>query len=240
MIASKPKPIEEILGYLEGEKQVVIVACTGCPEGCESGKPEQLAATQEALEKAGKKVLAIIPIEFLCNKALIARGLMAHLEALDSADSLLISSCGIGVQAVAATVDKLTHPLLNTVSLGGFQGLWPGGERCIECGECVLHYTGGICPRTACSKGLIYGQCGGTGHEGQCEVDASIPCGWYEIYKRLEKLGRLDLHFQPIAPPNYHKLFGELKLRPSNWRALENPEIGSQETLVEKPVEKAG
>jgi electron transport complex protein RnfC len=222
MIASKPKPIEEILGYLEGEKKVAIIACTGCPEGCQSGDAEALAALKSGLEAGGKQVVGIVPVDFLCNKSLIARRLMAHLDEVNAADSLLVSSCGIGAQAVAATVDKLTHPVLNTISLGGFQGLWPGGERCIECGECVLHYTGGICPRTACSKSLIYGQCGGTSSEGKCEVDPSIPCGWYEIYKRLEKLGRLDLHLQPIAPPDYHKLFGDVKLRPTSWWALEN------------------
>ena len=63
---------------------------------------------------------------------------------------------------------------------------------CLECGECMLDYTGGICPLTACTKGLINGQCGGS-KDGRCEVEPDVrPCGWYLIYERLEKLGRLD------------------------------------------------
>jgi len=33
MIASERKPLEEILGYLDGEKKVFVVACDGCSTG---------------------------------------------------------------------------------------------------------------------------------------------------------------------------------------------------------------
>jgi len=228
MIASKPKPIEQVVDYLERAHSVVIIACTGCPEGCNSGDAEQLARLRQGLTEAGKQVIETIPVDFLCNKSLIARRLMAHLDALNEADALLISSCGIGVQAVAATVDKITHPVLDTISMGGFQGLWPGEERCIECGDCLLHYTGGICPRVACSKGLVSGQCGGADVDGSCEVDRSIPCGWIRIYERLEKLGRLDLMDQLVAPLDHRNLAGDVKHRPTTWWALEEATRGAQ------------
>lgn len=228
MIASKPKPIEQIVEYLEGEQSVLIIACTGCPEGCDSGNAEQLARLKEALTEAGKRVVDTVGIDFLCNKTLIARRLMAHLDALNQADALLISSCGIGVQAVASTVDKITHPVLDTISMGGFQGLWPGEERCMECGDCLLHYTGGICPRVACSKGLVSGQCGGADVDGSCEVDRAIPCGWIRIYERLQKLGRLDLMDQLVAPLDHRNLAGDVKYRTTTWWALEEPTVGQQ------------
>jgi len=228
MIASKPKPIEQIVEYLEGEQSVIIVVCTGCPEGCDSGNTEQLAALKQGLAEAGKRVADTIAIDFLCNKTLIARRLMAHLDALNEADALLVSACGIGVQAVASTVDKITHPVLDTISMGGFQGLWPGEERCMECGDCLLHYTGGICPRVACSKGLVSGQCGGADVDGSCEVDRSIPCGWIRIYERLQKLGRLELMDQLVAPLDHRNLTGDVKYRTTTWWALEESAIGAQ------------
>lgn len=228
MIASKPKPIDEVLAYLQDEEAVVIIACTGCPEGCDSGDAQALAALKQGLEEAGKRVLGTIPIDFLCNKTLIARRLMAHLDTLNEADSLLVSACGIGVQAVAATVDKLARPALDTISMGGFQGLWPGEERCIECGDCVLHYTGGICPRVACSKGLVSGQCGGADVDGSCEVNRSIACGWIKIYERLAKLGRLDLMDEFIAPVDHRNFMGDAKHRSTTWWALEEAAPGEQ------------
>ena len=60
-----------------------------------------------------------------------------------------------------------------------------------RCGECYLNYTGGICPITACSKSLINGQCGGS-KNGKCEVNKDMDCGWERIYRKLEKLDRLE------------------------------------------------
>jgi electron transport complex protein RnfC len=62
---------------------------------------------------------------------------------------------------------------------------------CGQCGECYLNGTGGICPITACSKSLINGQCGGA-KNGMCEVDKDMECGWERIYRKLEKLNKLD------------------------------------------------
>ncbi|MDM8000911.1 MAG: methylenetetrahydrofolate reductase C-terminal domain-containing protein, partial [Dehalococcoidia bacterium] len=59
------------------------------------------------------------------------------------------------------------------------------------CGECVLAWTGGICPFTACPKGLLNGPCGGA-KNGKCEVSASKDCAWELIYRRLRTLGRLE------------------------------------------------
>jgi hypothetical protein len=232
MIATKPKPIEDILDHLNGQESLVIVACTGCPEGCESGDAEQLDALRAALQEAGKHVVAVVPIDFLCNKSLIARRLMSHLDELNRADALLVSSCGIGVQAVASTVDKVTHPVLDTISMGGFQGLWPGAERCMECGDCVLHLTGGICPRVACSKGLLTGQCGGATDDGKCEVDPAIPCGWVQIYERLQKLDRLDLLRRYVEPLDHRNLTGDVRHRPTTWWALERMQRGEQLAVV--------
>ena len=228
MIASRPKPTAEIVEYLNGQDRIVLVACTGCPEGCASGDPEQLARLCEELAEAGKTVSTTIPVDFLCNRSLIARRLIAHLDEFSDADAVLESSCGIGVQAVAAKVDKATNTVHDTISMGVFRGLLPGEERCRECGDCVLHYTGGICPRVACSKGLISGQCGGADADGSCEVDRAMECGWIRIYERLRKIGRLDLMDHAIAPLDHRNLTGDVRHRKTNWWTLEEAKRGAQ------------
>jgi hypothetical protein len=114
----------------------------------------------------------------------------------------VIYSCGVGIQAIANMVMKPVVPGLNTISVGGLQGLWPSSERCGQCGDCLLAYTGGICPITACSKSLVNGTCGGT-DDGKCEVSKEKDCGWYLIYERLKSLGRLDDLNRMAAPRNH-------------------------------------
>ncbi len=191
MIVTERKPIEEIAAMFEGEQGTYLVACGGCPVGHKTGDEASLAQLEADLQAQGVEVLGRTSIDFLCNKALVALRLMRVLNEVQAADSLLIVSCGIGVQAVGATVDRPVHPAMNTISVGGFQGLWPSEERCAQCGDCNLDLTGGICPVVFCSKGLLNGSCGGS-DKGKCEVNADIPCGWTLIYERLKKTGRLD------------------------------------------------
>jgi ferredoxin len=191
MIVSELKPMEEILGYLQGESRVFVVGCTGCAEACETGSLAQVIKMKGELEKAGKTVTGHDVVDFLCSKSLIKTRLRPKTKAIMAADSVLVMTCGIGVQCVAASVNKLVHPATNTVSLGGATGEWWSEERCAQCGDCLLDHTGGICPVTACSKGLINGICGGS-KNGKCEVGKDRECGWSRIYERLKARGRLD------------------------------------------------
>jgi len=130
-------------------------------------------------------------------------------------------TCGVGVQAVATAVNKLCHPACDTVNLGGSRGEWRGSERCLECGECLLEYTGGICPLTACTKGLINGQCGGAS-KGKCELDPEKDCGWELIYNRLKGLNQLDKLSRFITPKDYSKMMPDVKIMSTSLWALEH------------------
>jgi hypothetical protein len=44
------------------------------------------------------------------------------------------------------------------------------------------------------------GPCGGTEHGGWCEVDPGIPCAWYDIWERMDKLEIQD-ELLEIRPP---------------------------------------
>jgi len=144
------------------------------------------------------------------------------------ADSLLVLCCGVGIQAVAAMVAKPVHPGCNTINLGGSRGEWQGSERCMECGDCLLDYTGGICPLTACSKGLRNGACGGAS-DGKCEVSPEKPCGWELIYQRLKEVGRLDVLKKFIPPKAWNKMRPRPEMLSTSLWALEQREEPREE-----------
>jgi len=220
MILSKQKPWEEISSYLDGENNIFILGCNGCAQASGTGGPTQVEEMKSKLEEIGKKVTGSIVIDFLCEKALVKSRLRNKVEQLEAADSILVMTCGVGVQAVAAAVNKICHPACDTVNLGGSRGEWRGSERCLECGECLLDYTGGICPLTACTKGLINGQCGGAS-KGKCELDPEKDCGWELIYNRLKDLNQLDKLRRFIAPKDYSKMIPDVKIMSTSSWALE-------------------
>jgi hypothetical protein len=191
MVVNIPKPNEELIEMLNGYHDIFIVACGGCPVGCDSGGQKRIDELSQLLLQNGRKVTGNVLIDFLCNKALVGNRLLNHIKSLEKTDAILVVSCGIGVQATANMVDMPSLPANDTLSSQGMQGLWPSSERCAGCGTCYLALTGGICPITSCSKGLLNGMCGGQ-HDGLCEVEQKRDCGWYLIFKRLEALGKLD------------------------------------------------
>ena len=123
--------------------------------------------------------------------------------AIEAADTILVLSCGVGVQTVAAQYPaKRVNAGCDTYRLPGFQGVTPLEHDCRQCGQCYLNITGGICPITACSKSLVNGQCGGA-KNGKCEVDPNMDCGWERIQKKLTQLGRLDALKCPVQLRDY-------------------------------------
>ncbi len=220
MIVSRQKPWEEISGYLEGDKKVFVLGCNGCAEASGSGGPKQVTEMVQKLTEAGKEVTGAMVIDFLCQKALVKSRLRARTEQVAAADSILVMTCGLGIQAVATSVNKVCHPACNTINMGGSRGEWTGAERCIECGECLLEYTGGICPFTACTKSLINGACGGA-RQGKCELDPDKDCGWELIYVRLKQKDQLDQLRKVIPPKDLSKMIPNPKMMSTALWALE-------------------
>ena len=145
----------------------------------------------------------IFTTDYICNPENMKLRLSYHQAEIDAADTILVFSCGVGVQTVAEYFeDKKVCAACDTYSVPGFQGVTPLEYKCDQCGECYLNLTGGICPITACSKSLVNGQCGGS-KNGKCEVDSSMECGWERIYRRLEQLGRLDVIKCPTQIRNF-------------------------------------
>jgi len=221
MIFTQDKPIEEVLASVADEKKIFLLACNGCAEACETGGEKALCELKGKLEEAGKDVTGTCVVDFLCNKVLVASRLSRHVAEIEDSDSVVVLTCGIGVQAVAKVVTKPVHPSANTISMGGLQGLWPSDERCEACGDCALDYTGGICPITTCAKSLLNGPCGGT-ENGKCEVDPEKDCGWLKIYDHLKEIGRLDNMKKIHKTRDHSKMSPSKDLRQTKFYDVEN------------------
>ena len=201
MIVAERKPLDQIEAMIEGFEKVLIAGCGTCVAVCMSGGEKQvelLAAELRMKAKLAGKNRRIdeITVTRQCDKEYLDP-LAKH---IDDYDAIISTACGAGVQFLAERYDgKIVLPALNTLFIGVAEGPGVWSQRCTACAECILDQTGGICPMTLCAKNLLNGPCGGTNH-GKCEVDNQKDCAWTIIYRRLEKLGRLDL-LNKIQPP---------------------------------------
>ena len=205
---TEQKPIEEIKEFIENDKNIYIIGCGTCATMTHTGGKTEVLQMKEQLEAMGKNVVGWMVIPSVCDD-LTGEALKEDAERVQKADSILVMACAFGTQTVAAFAseqDQPVYPALDTLFIGkggGEFGLF--AEVCKQCGDCLLGSTGGICPITICPKGLLNGPCGGT-NKGKCEEDPERDCAWTLIYKRLEKLGRIDEMKKYREPRNYQKV----------------------------------
>jgi len=152
---------------------------------------------KEKLEAAGKKVTGWMVVPTACDE-LTKYALEEQAGEVKKADAILAMTCAFGVQTLAMFTDKQVYPALNTLFVGKEEAPGQFIEVCMQCGNCVLATTAGICPLVRCAKSLLNGPCGGS-VDGKCEVSPDIPCAWQLIYDRLAALGKLD-ELEEIVP----------------------------------------
>jgi ferredoxin len=207
MIFTEKKPIAEVLGYLKDKNKVFIAGCGTCAKSWHTGGDAEILEMKDILEKEGKTVTGCQEIDVGCDERHVRRELQRrHKDEVAEADAVLIMSCGAGTGTAAANLpDKPVYPTNNTMFLGRLQRLTAADERCILCGECLLAWTGGLCPITLCPKGLLNGPCGGTTKEGKCEVDSSKDCAWVAIFEKMENIGETSKLDFITKPKDYTK-----------------------------------
>lgn len=199
MLVTKLKDKDTVRSLIAGK--AFIINCHGCKE---VGFPEMEADEFQKELAAEGKVTGVLTMDYICNPDNIALNLGLRKNEIDEADCVLVFSCGVGVQTVSSQLeDKRVYAACDTYAVPGGQGVTPLEFDCRQCGECYLNLTGGICPLTACSKGLVNGQCGGA-KDGKCEVDPDMECGWERIQRRLAMVGRLDALKSPVQIRNYN------------------------------------
>jgi ferredoxin len=205
MIVGTQKPLEEIISSIEGYNNVLILGCGTCVSVCLTGGDKEAHAMARALQHALKEnpeppVFEVNTIERQCEKDWIE----SMFEIPEDTDAILSLACGAGIQTVADVYKGLpVIPGLNTTFLGALDRPGEWNEKCLGCGDCVLAYTGGICPVARCAKSLFNGPCGGTTN-GKCEISSlvgmDIDCAWQLIIDRLRELNKLD-NYMKIHPP---------------------------------------
>ena len=204
MIVAERKPFDEIKTMLAGCRKVFILGCDTCVSVCMAGGKKEVGLLASQLRMSFKKDGKDIQIdedtvERQCNREYME----LVLNKLQDYELVVSMACGAGVQLLADLSEPLQIlPGVNTRFIGMTpkDGTWE--ERCRACGDCVLGETAGICPVTVCAKGILNGPCGGTDH-GKCEVDPEKDCAWTLIYRRLEKMGKLD-NIRKDFPPRNH------------------------------------
>ncbi|HOI56146.1 MAG TPA: methylenetetrahydrofolate reductase C-terminal domain-containing protein [Phycisphaerae bacterium] len=193
MIVAERKPMDEIVAMLAPHRKVLVLGCGGCVTVCLTGGEKQAELLAGQLRLAARQAGRTLEAAFDCITRQCEREFFDNLtEDPRTYDAVLSIACGAGVQYMSELYPEVPIlPGMNTTFLASnvAGGVWE--EYCRGCGDCVLAWTGGICPITQCSKSLINGTCGGT-NNGKCEVNPEMECGWLRIYERLKALGQLD------------------------------------------------
>jgi hypothetical protein len=205
MLITKLKNKEELLPLLE--KKPFIIKCFGCKEVY---FPEDEIG--ELLKENENKITGIARLDYLCKEEFSKLYLARYSSDIQNSGAVIVFSCGVGIQVIAKLCPgKEILAGCDTYYLDGFQGLSAQNANCEQCGQCYLNNTGGICPLTVCSKGLLNGPCGGA-KNGKCEVSPEMDCGWELIYKRLSNLKHEEIiKGQKILVRNYKKIADEIK-----------------------------
>ncbi|UCH81216.1 MAG: methylenetetrahydrofolate reductase C-terminal domain-containing protein [Nitrospiraceae bacterium] len=209
MIITKKRDFKDLMENLRNYKSFFLIGCSECASLCGTGGEPELAAMKEALEAEGKTVTGTLLPKTGCQTLGTKIELKKDKEACAKAEAIIVMSCGAGTQsAVEIFPDKPVFPSNDSLFLGNMTRFQMFDERCSLCGKCVLDKTGGICPVTACPKGLLNGPCGGTDN-GKCEVSPDIECAWVRIYERMKKTDQLE---------DFKKV-----LEPKDWSASRKP-----------------
>ena len=200
MIVADKKPIEEIIEQIKDKERILILGCNECVTVCEAGGKKEVGILASALRmyfanQGQEKKIGEMTLERQCDHEYLDE----LRDVVDNYDAIVSIACGVGVQFTAEQYHAMpVYPGLNTIFMGVTErrGLWT--ERCQGCGQCVLAYTGGICPISRCAKRLLNGPCGGS-TRGSCEINKEVDCAWQLIIDRLKALGRME-DYETLIP----------------------------------------
>ncbi|MCF8027361.1 MAG: methylenetetrahydrofolate reductase C-terminal domain-containing protein [Desulfobacteraceae bacterium] len=196
MIVADKKPVEEIIEYVKDCQKILVLGCNECVTVCEAGGKKEvgvLAATLRMyFSNQGTEDVQVDErtLERQCDHEYLEE----IRDIADQYDAIVSIACGVGIQFTAEKYHSIpVYPGVNTCFLGVTEqrGLWT--ERCQACGQCILAYTGGICPVARCAKRLFNGPCGGSS-KGKCEINKELDCAWQLIIDRLKAIDRMDLY----------------------------------------------
>ena len=208
---TRQKPFDEIEQRLVGFDRPFIIGCGTCATMTKTGGIEQVLEMKDRLQELGKRVSGWIVIPTACDE-MTELAMKESGRAIGDASCILVMSCALGVHRVSLYISRPVIPALDTLFIAMEDAPGYFREVCDQCGQCILGETAGICPITACHKGLLNGPCGGT-NNGKCEVDKERDCAWTLIYERLRDQDRLDSMRKYRPPQNFQAVPRPKELR---------------------------
>ena len=198
---TRQKPFEEIEEQLSGFDRLFIIGCGTCTTMTGTGGIDQVQEMKERLQETGKRVSGSVVIPTACDE-MTETAMKENHRAIQEAGCILAMPCALGVHRISLYIGRPVIPALDTLFIAVEDSPGNFHEVCAQCGQCILGETAGICPVTACHKGLVNGPCGGT-NNGKCEVDQEQDCAWTLVYQRLREQDRLDLMRKYQEPRNF-------------------------------------
>ncbi|WP_028316460.1 methylenetetrahydrofolate reductase C-terminal domain-containing protein [Desulfatibacillum aliphaticivorans] len=208
MVKSEWKPEEEIRLALEGKDRIAVISCAVCANLSGTGGYQGLKKMRGLAKKWGKKVVLSQCVVACCSQEIMSQTKKMHLDPVASkCDALVMLSCSGGVKSafiadpgmpIVAALDSMGSAVVTREESIIAESL------CTGCGQCVLTYTGGICPLSKCPAKRQYSPCSKQPQEGdQCAVDPARKCVWKEIEKRgdLQALQALEARHKNSGEP---------------------------------------
>lgn len=229
MIKADSKPLDEVFGFIEDYRRVLVLGCGGCVSVCHVGGDKEVEVLAQSLRlKAKKQDRDMTILENTVRRQCEPEFVDPIIEDLDGADAVVSIACGVGVNhMVDRGCSVPVFPGVDTTFMGSTveHGVWE--ERCQGCGRCILHLTGGICPIARCAKTIMNGPCGGT-DDGMCEISTEehpVACGWSLIVERAKELGNLEELMDILEARDWsHARHGGLRRRSRPDLKVEEPE----------------
>jgi len=198
MIKTKWKPEHELEHSLRNFNRVTIFSCGFCASLCDTGGTVGMRAMEAFLNQRGKEVVLAKVVASCCSEEVMRQAVKRHRQSISASDALVLLSCSAGVKS--AYLVGVGIPIIGALDTIGNTPITRqvgvlAENICATCGQCVLSYTGGICPVSGCPLHLKYGPCERFNEgDGICVVDTLRHCVWREIVRAadLEELAKLQ------------------------------------------------
>jgi len=198
VIRTQWKSRSELELALRGAKRVTVISCGTCANIIDTGGETGLKAMRQLLKEMSKEVTLEAIVIACCAEELIRPTFKMYRRALAKSDAIVVISCAGGVKA--ANLCSLGLPVIAALDTMGsmpvsFRDTPVARSMCSACGQCVLSFTGGICPLGECPSKRKYGPCDKAPTEGtRCGVVPERECVWVEIKHRgnIQALAELE------------------------------------------------
>jgi len=198
MIKTRWKPDDELERSLRNFNRVTIFSCGFCASLCDTGGTLGMRAMEAFLRQRGKEVVLAKVVVSCCSEEIMRQAVKRYRHSISASDALVILSCSAGVKS--AYLVGVGIPVIGALDTIGNTPITRqtgvlAESICVTCGQCILSYTGGICPVSGCPLHQKYSPCEQFNEsDGTCVVDKLRHCVWQEIAQvaDLEELARLQ------------------------------------------------